>query len=174
MVTALARRFDSGLAPASETMPVTADLSPTIVESLYCEALVLADEARAAFDLSGRLDLAGEDEDLARVALSCEALRTTTRMMHAIAWLLNQRAYFAGELSEFQLRQHGRLPESQPPSSEEQLEMLGPDTQALIRRTERFHARIARLDRAWRNHFAMYPSAIHRLRERLGREMGAL
>jgi regulator of CtrA degradation len=155
-------------------MAATADLSPTIIESLYREALVLADEARAAFDLSGRLDLAGEDEDLARVALSCEALRTTTRMMHAIAWLLNQRAYFAGELSEFQLRQHGRLPSAQPASSPEQLAMLGPETQELIRRTERFHERIARLDRAWRQRFAMHPSAIHRLRERLGREIGAV
>ena len=106
-------------------MAATADLSPTIIESLYCEALELADEARAIFDLSGRLDLAGEDEDLARVALSCEALRTTTRMMHAIAWLLTQRAYFAGELSEFQLRHHGRLPPDQPPSSDKKLAMLG-------------------------------------------------
>ena len=52
--------------------------------------------------------------------------------------------------------------------------MLGPDTQELIRRTERFHARIARLDAAWRERFAMRPSAIHRLRDRIGREMGAL
>jgi regulator of CtrA degradation len=155
-------------------MAEPADLSPTIVESLYCEALVLADEARAAFDLSGRLDLAGEDEDLARVALSCEALRTTTRMMHAIAWLLNQRAYFSGELSEFQLRQHGRLPAAQPLSSPGQLAMLGPGTQELIRRTERFHARIARLDKAWRERFAMHPSAIHRLRDRIGRELGVV
>jgi regulator of CtrA degradation len=154
-------------------MADTADLSPTIIESLYREALQLADEARAAFDLSGRLDIAGEDEDLARVALSCEALRTTTRMMHAIAWLLNQRAYFSGEISEFQLRHHGRLPRSQPESKPEQLAMLGRATQELILRTERFHARIARLDKAWRTRFEMYPSAIHRLRDRLGRELGA-
>ena len=87
-----------------------ADISPTIVEALYRDALRLADEARAAFDLSGRLDVVGSDEELARIALSCEALRTTTRMMHAIAWLLNHKAYFNGELSEFQLRCHGRLP----------------------------------------------------------------
>jgi len=155
-------------------MSQTADLSPTIIESLYCEALVLADETRSAFDLSGRLDLVGDDEDLARVALSCEALRTTTRMMHAIAWLLNQRAYFAGELSEFQLRHHGRLPPTQPQSSAEQLSMLGPDTQELIRRTERFHARIARLDKAWRDRFAMHPAAVQRLRERIVREIGAI
>lgn len=154
-------------------MAEPADLSPTIIESLYCEALVLADEARAAFDLSGRLDIVGEDEDLARVALSCEALRTTTRMMHAIAWLLNQRAYFSGEISEFQLRHHGRLPSAQPLSRPDQLAMLGPDTQELILRTERFHARIARLDKAWRERFAMHPSAIHRLYERIGKEIGA-
>ena len=154
-------------------MAEPADLSPTIVDMLYGEALSLADEARAAFDLSGRLTAASENEDLARIALSCEALRTTTRMMHAIAWLLNQRAYFAGELSEFQLRHHGRLPPAQPPSSDKQLAMLGLNTRELIRRTERFHARIARLDSAWRDRFAMHPSAIHRLRDRLGRELGA-
>jgi regulator of CtrA degradation len=78
------------------------------VEGLYCEALVLSDEVRAAFDLSGRIEDTGTHED-ARIALSCEALRTTTRMMHAVAWLLNHRAYFMGELSEFQLRRYGRL-----------------------------------------------------------------
>src|SRR5690606_7897559 len=84
-IPALARRHAHAV--AMPAMADTADLSPTIVDALYCEALVLADEARSAFDLSGRLTRAAEDEDLARIALSCEALRTTTRMMHAIAWL---------------------------------------------------------------------------------------
>ena len=151
-----------------------ADLNPTIVEALYCEALVLADDARAAFDLSGRLTLAGRDEDLARIALSCEALRTTTRMMHAIAWLLNQRAYLAGELSEFQLRHHGRLPPPQRDGAPEQIALLGPELEDLIGRTRRFYARIERLDAAWRDRFAMHPGAIHRLRERLGHAVGHL
>lgn len=155
-------------------MGETADLSPTIVDALYCEALNLADEARAAFDLSGRLTLASENEDLARIALSCEALRTTTRMMHAIAWLLNQRAYFAGELSEFQLRRHGRLPPRQPDTAPNTIALLGPELEDLIERTRRFYARIERLDMAWRDHFAMHPAAIHRLRERLGRAVGHL
>ncbi len=154
-------------------MADTADLSPTIVDALYCEALVLADEARSAFDLSGRLTRAAEDEDLARIALSCEALRTTTRMMHAIAWLLNQRAFFAGELSEFQLRRHGRLPPPQPDPEPDQLALLDPELRDLTERTRRFYARVERLDRAWRNHFAMHPAAIHRLRERLGRAVNA-
>ena len=155
-------------------MAEPADLSPTIVDALYSEALTLADEARAAFDLSGRLTAASVNEDLARIALSCEALRTTTRMMHAIAWLLNQRAYFAGELSEFQLRRHGRLPPPQPEGSPDQVALLGPQIEDLIDRTRRFYARIERLDMAWRNRFAMNPAATHRLRERLGQAVVGL
>jgi len=155
-------------------MAQTADLSPTIVETLYGEALELADETRAAFELSGRLTAASEDEDLARIALSCEALRTTTRMMHAIAWLLNQRAHFAGELSEFQLRRHGRLPAAQPDADPRQLALLAPATGALIERTRQFYARIERLDRAWRTRFEMEPAAIHRLRERLGKAVAGI
>lgn len=155
-------------------MAETADLSPTIVEGLYNEALRLADEARAAFDPSVRPTAANEDEDgdLARIALSCEALRTTTRMMHAIAWLLNRRAYFAGELSEFQLRRHGRLPAAQPDGDNTQLALLDPPLIELTQRTRRFYARIERLDRAWRERFAMDPVAIRRLRERLGQAVG--
>lgn len=155
-------------------MGEAADLNRPIIESLYVEALVLADEARAAFDLSGRLEVTSLDADLARIALSCEALRTTTRMMHAVAWLLNQRAYFAGELSEFQLRRYGRLPPAQPGGEPAQLRLLEPDLIELIERTRRFYARIERLDRAWQQRFAMEPAAVHRLRERLGRAVGGL
>ena len=148
------------------------DLSPTIIESLYREALDLADEVRAAFVMSRPLDLAGADEDLARIALSCEALRTTTRMLHAIAWLLNQRAFFAGELSEYQLRHHGRLPAGQPLSDEDQLAMLGPSLVEMIHRTERFHARIERLDAAWRQRFAGQATPLDGLRNRIGSALG--
>jgi regulator of CtrA degradation len=151
-----------------------ADISPAIVEALYSDALALADEARAAFDMSGRLDLVGASEEMSRIALSCEALRTTTRMMHALAWLLNHRAFFAGELSEFQLRRHGRLPAAQPESDPEQLAMLDPALQNLVHRTRRFYERVARLDRAWRDRFAMQPQAVQRLRSRLGAAMGGL
>ena len=155
-------------------MAEPADLSPTIVEALYSEALLLADDARAAFDLSGRIDCTGRDEDLARIALSCEALRTTTRMMHAIAWLLNRRAYFAGELSEFQLRRHGRLPPSQPDAEPGQLELLPSGLESLIERTQRFYRRIERLDAAWHTRFTMHPAAVHRLRDRLGSAVASL
>ena len=149
-------------------MAQTASINPRIIEGLYCEALVLSDEVRATFDLSGRTDEAAADEDLARVALSCEALRTTTRMMHAIAWLLNHRAYFRGELSEFQLRRHGRLATDFPEADPSRLELLDPKVRELIRATERFYARLVRLENGWRNRDTQVPSAIASLRERLG------
>ncbi|WP_336985761.1 DUF1465 family protein [Altererythrobacter aquiaggeris] len=147
------------------------DINPRIVELLYSEALLLADDVRASFQLSGNLAGGGDSEDMLRVAHSCEGLRTTTRMMHVLAWLLNRRAYFAGDLSEFQLRRHGRLP-SDNSSENEHLVRLAPEIRKLVEKTERFHARIARLDEAWRTKFIMDPPAIHRLHERIGHAIG--
>ena len=150
-----------------------ASINPRIIEGLYCEALVLSDDVRAAFALSGRIDAAGEAAgaaDEARIALSCEALRTTTRMMHALAWLLNHRAYFSGELSEFQLHRYGKLtdfPEAEP----ERLALIDGPTRALVTATERFHARLKRLDNGWRERAADEPSAITALRQRLGQQL---
>ena len=150
-------------------MTTSASINPRIVEGLYCEALVLSDEVRAAFADPARLDGA-PDVDLAKVALSCEALRTTTRMMHAVAWLLNHRAFFAGELSEFQLRRYGKLadfPEAEP----QRLTLIDAETRALIQSTERFHARLKRLDNGWRDRETAAPSAVSALRERLGQQV---
>lgn len=144
------------------------NLNRPIIESLYNEALVIADDVHAAFDLSGRLDQIALDESLARMALSCEALRTTTRIMHALAWLLNQRAYFRGELSEAQLRRHGRLPADTSRPDPDNLMLLDEDMRALIVTSERFYARIERLDCAWRDRFETKPPAIETMKARLG------
>jgi regulator of CtrA degradation len=149
------------------SMPTPASINPRIVEGLYCEALVLSDEVRAAFSLPGPGDAGDDDEDRARIAHSCEALRTTTRMMHAVAWLLNHRAYFVGELSEFQLLRYGRLADL-PDSDPSYLALLDAPKRELVRATERFHARLKRLDSGWRVRDPLVPSAIERLRERLG------
>jgi regulator of CtrA degradation len=148
------------------SQPATINLR--IIEALYSEALVLSDEVRAAFMLSGRIASADKEEDLVRLALSCEALRTTTRMMHAVAWLLNHRAYFLGELSEFQLRRHGRLTRDAASGDPERLALLDPEIRELIGATERFYARLMRLDNGWRQDEPRAPSAIASLRERLG------
>jgi regulator of CtrA degradation len=154
-------------------MSEPASINPRIIEALYCEALVLSDEVRDAFALSGRFDDIGQHEDLARVALSCEGLRTTTRMMHSIAWLLNHRAYFKGELSEFQLRRHGRLSCNLKGTDPDNLPLLNAQTRALIAETERFYERLQRLDGEWRQSKLASPTAIERLRERYSHRAGS-
>ncbi|MEW4448763.1 DUF1465 family protein [Qipengyuania sp. JC766] len=141
------------------------DLTQPIIEGLYTEALLLADEVRETFALSDP-PAAGSQAESMKLAFSVEGLRTTTRIMHVLAWLLNRRAYFNGELTEFQLRRHGQLPPDREPEREN-LELLGPDIETLIERTRRIHHRLSRLDTAWRAEFEMEPSALDRLRARL-------
>lgn len=62
-----------------------------LINALYIEAMVLADEARAYFDLHSR-ESRNQMTPLQRVGFSCESLKVTTRLMHVIAWLLTQRA----------------------------------------------------------------------------------
>ncbi|MDZ4306861.1 DUF1465 family protein [Allopontixanthobacter sp.] len=147
-------------------MKPQSDLNRKIVEDLYCEALMLADEVRSIFDLTPVRDI-GEAADRLRLALSVEGLRTTTRVMHVLAWLLNHRAFYAGELSEFQLRRHSKLPPDRAPE-QTNLDLLEPETRALVLHSQTLHQRIARLDAAWRERYDMQPAPILRLRERLG------
>ena len=143
-------------------MALPADINPRIVEALYSDALILADELRTRF--GGDFSI-GED-CAARVALSCEGLRATTRTMHCLAWLLNHRAFFAGQISEFQLRRHGRLPAR---SASGDLALVPDDAARLVRMSERLFTRIERLETAWQQGNAVPEgeSAIQRLRQRL-------
>ncbi|MBB3980489.1 regulator of CtrA degradation [Sphingobium fontiphilum] len=88
-------------------MPASLRLDPglhrRLVDSLYVEAMVMADEARSYFDSpeGGDGDLA---DPLRRIAFTCESLKVTTRLMHVIAWLLVQRACQRGEIEADVLR----------------------------------------------------------------------
>lgn len=137
-------------------------LRHALVDSLYAEALLLADEARAWFDRTraghgapdaGRddplFDWAGRHDPALRVALSCESLRLTTRLMHAIAWLLMQRAVAAGEISEAAAREEAsRLGES-PPCDASVVADLPPDAVRLIEASRDLHRRVAHLEAGW-------------------------
>lgn len=142
-----------------------------VVEELYEETLLLADEARAAFDLRGR-DPAVDGADPVRIALSIEGLRTTTRLMNLLAWLLNQRAFFAGELSEGQLRRCGQLAQDRR-SDPVQIAQLELPTRALIRESERMYARAERLDFQLRQEADAEPGPARALQDRLGAAFGA-
>ncbi len=78
--------------------PHPAALHRRLVEALYLDAMLLADEARDYGEHHARGDAAALPPGHS-VAFSCESLRLTTRLMHLLAWLLGQRAVAAGELT---------------------------------------------------------------------------
>lgn len=86
-----------------QAAPLDRRLHCRLVDSLYVEAMVMADEARSYFD-GGMI---GEEmvDPLRKVAFACESLKVTTRLMHIIAWLLSQRAWQRGELTDEDLQE---------------------------------------------------------------------
>ena len=123
------------------------DITALIAEELYCEANILADEVRAAFAPAAS-ELMPVELPLRR-ALECEGLKTTTRIMHVLAWLLNHRAFLAGQMSDLQWQRHTVLPPDRAPVAE-MMDLLDLPTQSLVAETQRMHARIARLYREYR------------------------
>ena len=69
-----------------------------LVEGLYIEALVMADEARSYFDQEGR-EVRVTVDSRTRLSWTCESLKVTTRLMHVIAWLMTNKAWQRGEIS---------------------------------------------------------------------------
>jgi regulator of CtrA degradation len=120
-------------------------LTPKLIDSLYVEAMVLADEARSYFDRHGREDRESLDP-LVRVGFSCESLKVTTRLMHVIAWLLTQRAVETGELSRAQARRPARRLGEAPESDPELLRKLPDSALTLIEASRELYARVERLD----------------------------
>lgn len=146
------------------------NINHEIIEDLYSEALLLADDARAVFDL--RIGEKGDNaSDSLKIALSIEGLRTTTRVMHVLAWLLNQRAFLAGELSAAQLARHNELPQERS-ADPANLEALEPETRALIRESEDLHARVARLDREMRRAEQQAEAPVQAMQDRLAQAFG--
>ena len=121
------------------------DVAAKWVDALYIEAMVLADEARSYFDTQARddrLDLDPAD----RVALSCESLRVTTRLMHVIAWLLTQRAVRAGELTRAESAVPERRLGEATPIDESLLPRLPEAAAEIIRASGELYDRVRRLD----------------------------
>src|SRR5258708_25609012 len=81
----------------SDLPEAEARITSRLIDSLYTEAMLLADEARSYFDDLGRNDRATL-HPFARVGFACESLKVTTRIMHIVAWLLTQRAIESGEI----------------------------------------------------------------------------
>lgn len=120
-------------------------ITSRLIDSLYTEAMLLADEARSYFDDAGRDDRAML-EPFARVGFACESLKVTTRIMHIVAWLLTQRAIESGEIPN----REGRRPERRLGHAQDSdpavVVQLPAAAQKLINASAELYARVQRLD----------------------------
>ena len=122
-----------------------ARITSRLIDSLYTEAMVLADEARSYFDDSGR-DERSLLTPFARVGFACESLKVTTRIMHIVAWLLTQRAIESGEISVTgSKRPERRLGHAQD-SDETVVAQLPESARRLINSSAELYARVKRID----------------------------
>lgn len=120
-------------------------ITPRLVESLYTEAMLMADEARTYFDAQGRAERDTLDP-FVRVGFACESLKVTTRLMHIIAWLLTQRAVETGELTAASGRRPERRLGHAGSSDAAVVEQLPPAARALIASSTDLYERVKRLD----------------------------
>jgi len=122
-----------------------ARLTSRLIDSLYTEAMLLADEARSYFDDGGREDRIAM-EPFVRVSFACESLKVTTRIMHIVAWLLTQRAVETGEIPT----REGRRPERRLGHAAESdpavVAKMPDDAKRLIETSTELYARIKRID----------------------------
>jgi regulator of CtrA degradation len=120
-------------------------ITSRLIDSLYTEAMLLADEARSYFDDAGR-DERSTLEPFARVGFACESLKVTTRIMHIVAWLLTQRAIESGEIPG----REGRRPERRLGHAQDSdpavVNTLPPSARRLINASADLYARVHRLD----------------------------
>jgi len=145
-------------------------ITSRLVDSLYTEAMILADEARSYFDDAGREERSAL-EPFARVGFACESLKVTTRVMHIVAWLLTQRAIESGEIDY----PDGRRPERRLGHAQESdpavVDQLPEGAKRLIRASADLYARVQRIDEGSFEPEAV-PSPARALMGRLERGLG--
>jgi len=121
-------------------------LTHKLVDSLYVEAMVLADEARAYFEDHG---VAARDRlsPSLRVGYAVESLKVTTRLMHVIAWLLTWRGEARGEINAEMASHPDRRLGLTSKSDEIVVVQLPDGAQKLIAASEDLYKRVSRLER---------------------------
>ena len=142
-----------------------ATMTPKLLDALYTEAMVLADEARSYFE-SGRFAEEAVPDTAISVSFSCESLKVTTRLMHCIAWLLNQKALYAGEMTEGEVWQHDRALGYAAASDAPMVRQFPEEAQQIIFASEELFMRLQRLS-ARLEQQAEERSAVHDMFERL-------
>jgi regulator of CtrA degradation len=120
-------------------------ITSRLIDSLYTEAMLLADEARSYFDDAGR-DERSTLHPFARVGFACESLKVTTRIMHIVAWLLTQRAIESGEIRMIEGRRPERRLGNAQESDQAVVGQLPESAQRLINSSAELYARVKRID----------------------------
>src|SRR3954454_20124965 len=120
-------------------------ITSRLVDSLYTEAMLLADEARSYFDDIGRTERSTLDP-FGRVGFACESLKVTTRIMHIVAWLLTQRAIESGEIAKYDGRRPERRLGHAQDSDQAVVVQLPEAAQRLINSSADLYARVKRID----------------------------
>ena len=115
-----------------------------MVDNLYTEAMVLTDEARSYYDGYG-MEERDQLDTLARLTFACESLKVTTRLMHVIAWLLAQKAWRRGEISEEALNDPGYRLGIAEQSEESAIAIMPYRAAELARGSASLYARVRRL-----------------------------
>ena len=137
--------FVEAMDDSSDNPQAEVRITSRVIDGLYTEAMLLADEARHYFDEAGRDDR-NLLEPFVRVSFACESLKVTTRIMHIVAWLLTQRAIESGEIpgrdGHRPERRLGHAQESDPAV----VATLPPSAQRLIGASADLYARVKRLD----------------------------
>jgi regulator of CtrA degradation len=126
------------------------------VENLYVEAMVLVDEAHAAFAAAREPERGERDERsgangraLLQVGLACESLKTTTRLMRVIVWLLHRRAMIAGDPGAGPDDSAARI--GDPVAADWSLcDRFDMPLRRIVAASERLFARVAALEAGWR------------------------
>jgi regulator of CtrA degradation len=114
------------------------------MDALYTEAMVLADEARSYFE-SGRFNEESDPDNILAVSFSCESLKVTTRLMHCIAWLLNQKALQSGELSEGEAWNYDRALGDAPATDRPMVDRFPVEARQIVMASEELFQRLQRL-----------------------------
>lgn len=116
-----------------------------LIDDLYVEAMVLADEARAYLEKGATAERDMLDP-MERVQFSCEALKVTTRLMQVIAWLLSRRALLRGEIDAAEARSEKyRLGDAAATDHYTTRDLPG-DMRVLIAASESLYLRTTRLE----------------------------
>ncbi|MFO0995501.1 MAG: DUF1465 family protein [Alphaproteobacteria bacterium] len=123
-------------------------------EKTYHEALTLARDAQRYFadEVAHGRDESQVDDASGELEVTVAGMRLVARVMHIVAWLLEQKAIGAGELDEREVQRRSEpLLEVLVSIGDEGTGRSYPKPLlALIERSRRLYARVARLDEMMR------------------------